>query len=260
MNILVIEDNDVDVEQITRCLINAELPNPLHCASDGEEALERLRGVNGKQLIDRPCLILLDLNLPRMNGFEFLGQIRVEPDLSDTPVLVLTTSDRDEDIQESLRLGAVDYVTKPISCEKLAKLIVSFDAQQHARVVDERTYTVVVVDQEQAVRDRAITSAMGTGWGASTFSTAAESLEQVRLRAPDVLIVGERIGATSGVELLELFAALPNVKHTRFYLAADSVMSDAELQRIDDLGASRTGPRILSNSTVFREFLENRPS
>lgn len=260
MNVLVVEDNDVDVERITRCLHKAELPNPIHVALDGEDALDQLRGANGQKAIDTPCLVVLDLQMPRMNGLEFLEELRKEPDLADTPVLVLTTSDRQEDIEQSLRLGAVDYMTKPISQEQLAKLVVSFDAQQHGSVIDERTYTVAVIDSDQAVRDRTLISAMGTGWAVSTFSSAVDSFEHIKMRAPDVIIADTQVGAVSGVALLEQIAALPGAQNSRLFLASDSSIPVQEAQRANALGASIVGKDMLANSEDFREFLEERTS
>ncbi len=258
MSVLVIEDNDVDLERITRCLTKAELPNPIYFALDGEEALDQLRGRNGKEPIDTPCLILLDLNMPRMNGLEFLAELRKDSELADTPVLVLTTSDREEHIEESRKLGVVEYVAKPISREHLAKIVVSFDARQHGSIVDERTYTVVVVDDEQAVRDQAVTSAMSTGWSVSTFDVAADSFDHVSVRIPDVIIVDKQIGVTSGVELLEQFSELPGLENTRMFLASESVIPVGEAQRANDLGASIIGKGVMADSAIFREFLEGR--
>ena len=103
VHILLAEDDEVETEAILRAFRKQNLPNPVITAADGVEALKVLRGENGKGRLPRPFLILLDLNMPRMNGLEFLEALRQDPELKRSIVFILTTSNRDED-----KLGAYD--------------------------------------------------------------------------------------------------------------------------------------------------------
>ena len=107
VNILLVEDNEVDVEAVKRAFAKQRIANPIHVASDGVQALELLRGD-----FLRPFLIILDINLPRMNGIEFLQEVRKDPELKDSVVFVLTTSKRDEDKVASYDLNVAGYMVK----------------------------------------------------------------------------------------------------------------------------------------------------
>ena len=99
-------------------LSDARLANDMHFVEDGEELLEYLHGAGRYADADaapRPGLILLDLNMPRMDGREALEQIKVDPDLRRIPVVVLTTSRAEEDIYRSYDLGVSGYITKPVT-------------------------------------------------------------------------------------------------------------------------------------------------
>ena len=113
--VLVVEDNDLDVENLQRCLRRMKIENPVFRAKDGVEGLDRLRGRDPETGMKRPYVVLLDLNMPRMNGIEFLEEIRKDPlALSDTPVFVLTTSDHHRDIQAAHRHNVCGYIVKPM--------------------------------------------------------------------------------------------------------------------------------------------------
>jgi CheY-like chemotaxis protein len=112
VSILLVEDDEVDVMAVKRALRDLKVANPLFHAKDGIEALEILRGENGRELIPRPYLILLDLNLPRMNGLEFLKELRQDPDLHRSIVFVMTTSAADEDRFRAYDQNVAGYVLK----------------------------------------------------------------------------------------------------------------------------------------------------
>lgn len=112
VTVLVVEDNVVDQEAIRRAFRTHKIANRLVFASDGVEALEILRGENGRELLARPFLVLLDLNLPRKSGIEVLRDMRADPILHDSIVFVLTTSKRDEDRIASYQLNVAGYVLK----------------------------------------------------------------------------------------------------------------------------------------------------
>lgn len=110
VHILLVEDDDVDVQAVHRAFRKLKIANPVHVARDGLEALEVLRGTKGA--MPSPHLVLLDLNMPRMNGIEFLEEIRNDEALRETIVFVLTTSQADEDRVEAYRLNVAGYIIK----------------------------------------------------------------------------------------------------------------------------------------------------
>ncbi len=108
---LLVEDDAVDVMAVKRAFRRQRIANAIHVASNGEEALELLRAA-GDDAFPRPYLILADLNMPRMNGLEFIAELRADPALADSVVYVLTTSEADTDRAEAERLGVVGYGVK----------------------------------------------------------------------------------------------------------------------------------------------------
>jgi CheY-like chemotaxis protein len=112
VNVLLVEDNIVDQEAIVRAFKKHRIANPVHIAVDGIEAVAMLKGTDGREKVPRPYLVLLDLNLPRMNGIELLRKLRGDPELRDSIVFVLTTSKRDEDRVASYDLNVAGYVVK----------------------------------------------------------------------------------------------------------------------------------------------------
>lgn len=123
IEILLVEDNPGDVRLTRESLHDAKVHNHMLVASDGVEALECLRREGKYKNATRPDLVLLDLNLPRMNGFEVLDAIKEDPDLKRIPVVVLTTSQAEQDIIQSYNLHANAFVTKPVDLEQFIKVI-----------------------------------------------------------------------------------------------------------------------------------------
>jgi CheY-like chemotaxis protein len=114
LEVLLIEDNPGDVRLTRETLCSGKRSIHLHVATDGVEAMEFLRQKEGKVGVPRPDLILLDLNLPRMDGHEVLAQIKGDYSLKTIPTIILTTSDAKADIAESYQLHANCYLTKPV--------------------------------------------------------------------------------------------------------------------------------------------------
>jgi CheY-like chemotaxis protein len=112
VNILLVEDDIVDIMVLQRAFRQRKITNPLTVARDGIEALEILRGGPERLPLPRPHIILLDLNLPRMNGIEFLDILRVDTTLRDAVVFVLTTSSAYEDKAAAYRLNIAGYMVK----------------------------------------------------------------------------------------------------------------------------------------------------
>lgn len=108
VHILLVDDDDVDAMAVRRALKKHRIANPLTVARDGLEALETLRSGS----IPHPFIILLDLNMPRMNGLEFLEELRADPALKSSVVFVLTTSDEDRDIAAAYQQQVAGYILK----------------------------------------------------------------------------------------------------------------------------------------------------
>lgn len=121
--VLLVEDEPADAHLVRLALRENRLLVDLHVACDGVEALRFLRGQEPYAGSPRPDLILLDLNMPRMDGREFLAAIKDDPAFSDIPVVVLTTSDVERDVVSSYQLCAASYITKPVDMEQFSAAI-----------------------------------------------------------------------------------------------------------------------------------------
>jgi FOG: CheY-like receiver len=124
LNILLVEDDEVDVMNVKRAFQRNNIGNPLFVAGNGVEALEKLR--NGEVPAERR-LILLDLNMPRMNGIEFLAELRRDPALAATPVVVLTTSNNDRDKVQAYNFNVAGYLVKPVTFAEFAELMATLN-------------------------------------------------------------------------------------------------------------------------------------
>ena len=127
IEILLVEDNPGDVRLTIEGLNEAKVRNNLNVARDGVEALEFLRRQGQFAEAVRPDLILLDLNLPRIDGREVLAEVKSDPDLKTIPVVVLTTSSAEQDILRSYELQANCYITKPVDLEQFIKVVRSIE-------------------------------------------------------------------------------------------------------------------------------------
>ena len=110
--LLHVEDDDLCLMGLNRAFKAAKIANPVSFAHDGIEALDMLRGANGRPRLPRPFLILLDLNMPRMDGIEFLKELRKDEDLKKSVVFIMTTSDANEDKVKAYNLGVAGYILK----------------------------------------------------------------------------------------------------------------------------------------------------
>lgn len=127
IEILLVEDNPGDVRLTIEGLNEGKVRNNLHVARDGVEALEFLRRQGPFADAVRPDLILLDLNLPRMDGREVLAEVKSDPKLKTIPVVVLTTSRADQDILNSYQLQANCYITKPVDFDQFINVVKSIE-------------------------------------------------------------------------------------------------------------------------------------
>ena len=118
-HLLLVEDDDVDIMTIKRALKDLKIVNPLDVVKNGEEGISFLKDINTV----KPAMILLDLNMPQMNGIEFLKVIKSDNVLKSIPVVVFTTSNREKDTTESYNLGVAGYVVKPVAYTQFLEVL-----------------------------------------------------------------------------------------------------------------------------------------
>jgi CheY-like chemotaxis protein len=127
IDILLVEDDPGDVLMTREAFEHYKIRNELHVATDGIEALKFVRNEPPYENAPRPGLILLDLNLPKKDGREVLAELKNGPDLRTNPVVVLTTSEAEEDILRSYDLHANAYVTKPVDFNRFVEVVRQID-------------------------------------------------------------------------------------------------------------------------------------
>jgi CheY-like chemotaxis protein len=120
INILLVEDDEVDIMTVKRAFAKANISNPLYVARNGLEALELLRK---DDLPAKRRLILLDINMPKMNGIELLRELRGDPKLQPISVVVLTTSNEERDRIEAFKLNVAGYLLKPVTFQQFAEVM-----------------------------------------------------------------------------------------------------------------------------------------
>ncbi len=141
--ILVVEDNDEDFDMLRIAFRGEGLSNPLFRCTDGEETLEFLRHQGRYADVEsapRPGLILLDLNLPGLDGRQVLERIRQDASLRDIPVIILSTSDNPKDVQSCYQFGVSAYLLKPVDMDRFERMV---------RLFKEFWLEFVVLPQEQ---------------------------------------------------------------------------------------------------------------
>lgn len=127
IEILLVEDNPGDVVLVREALKSAKVRNNLHVAQDGELAMQFLTGAKNNPEHIRPGMVLLDLNLPKKDGREVLAEIKGNPELRSIPVVVMTSSEDEEDIWKAYDAQANCYITKPVNFDQLMKVVQSIE-------------------------------------------------------------------------------------------------------------------------------------
>ena len=128
INFLLVEDDEVDVKNVQRAFKKNNINNSLFVAGNGEEALEMLRGNGNPPIIPAPQVILLDLNMPKMGGLEFLQELRKDPRFKSLSVFVLTTSDEERDKIAAYNFNIAGYILKPLEFDQFMNTIKTLDA------------------------------------------------------------------------------------------------------------------------------------
>lgn len=129
LNVLLVEDDEVDVMNVKRAFKKNNIQNPLYVAFNGLEALNMLRGDNGNspKIPKQRRIILLDLNMPRMGGLEFLQELRADSKLRAIPVIILTTSNEDKDRIEAYKLNVAGYLLKPVKFSQFSEAMATLN-------------------------------------------------------------------------------------------------------------------------------------
>jgi CheY-like chemotaxis protein len=127
VELLLVEDNEDDIVLIQEAFAESKLANVTNVVRHGQEALAYLRREGEYKDARRPALILLDINIPKKNGFEVLQELKRDPTLRPIPVVMMTASDREEDVVKSYSEGACSYVRKPVDFERLREVARHFD-------------------------------------------------------------------------------------------------------------------------------------
>jgi two-component system response regulator len=127
ISVLLVEDDPGDVMLVREAFAADKVGNTLSVVSDGVEAMRFVRGEGEYADVERPDLVLLDLNLPRKSGAEVLAEIKSDPHLSTIPVVVLTTSQAEEDVLRSYEMHANAYVTKPVDFDRFGEIVRQID-------------------------------------------------------------------------------------------------------------------------------------
>lgn len=127
-SVLLVEDDEIDIMNVQRAFKKNSFQHALYIANNGLEALSLLRGVSGTLLNPTPKIILLDINMPKMGGIEFLQELRSDPVLSSISVFVLTTSNEDCDKIAAYNLNVAGYILKPVSFESFSQALATLGA------------------------------------------------------------------------------------------------------------------------------------
>ena len=122
IRILLVEDDDGDAKAVERTFLKARIANPILRVRDGVEAMEMLKGTDQQPRLEPPYLLLVDLNMPRMNGIQLVTAIREDPGLHESIIFMLTTSNRAEDKQAAYSLNVTGYILKERAGEDFLKL------------------------------------------------------------------------------------------------------------------------------------------
>jgi len=128
INILLVEDDEIDIINVRRAFKKNNVTNPLHITNNGIEALEYLHKVHANDPINAPKIILLDLNMPKMGGIDFLKVLRSEESLKNISVFVMTTSNEDNDKVEAFNFNVAGYILKPLSMEQFMEVVCTLNS------------------------------------------------------------------------------------------------------------------------------------
>lgn len=137
VSILMVEDDELDIQSFKICLKKERILNPFFSVKNGEDALTVLRGQHPEIAISKPYLVVMDINMPRMNGIECLTEIRKDDDLKDTVVFFMTTSEDEKDVYEAYNLNIAGYMVKSNLGDNFLRSVHMLDKYFHAIIMPE---------------------------------------------------------------------------------------------------------------------------
>ena len=215
INILLVDDNESDVKISLRAFEKAKLKNNIYVVRDGMEALDFLynRGdFRDQQKYPRPGIILLDINMPKMNGFDVLNKIKADNDLRTIPVVMLTSSKNDEDVLRSYGYGASSYIPKPVVYDEFVKVVDTFNFYWHivnklpkAPLLKDKKIThrarILVIDdnpQDQKVLRRLLNQK--GFFEVFLKDTGEDGVAFVEEQKPDIVLIDTQLTGIDGFE------------------------------------------------------------
>ncbi|MCD4781526.1 MAG: response regulator [Candidatus Omnitrophica bacterium] len=225
INILLIDDNEADIKISLRAFEKARLKNNVFVVTDGMEALDFLynRGAfKDKRRSPRPGIILLDINMPKMDGFEVLNRIKADNDLKTIPVVMLTSSKNDEDVLRSYGYGASSYIPKPVIYDEFVKVVDTFNFYWHivnklpksmreeSKDVTHRTRILVIDDnpQDQKLLRRLLNQA---GFFEVFLEASGEDgIAFVEQQKPEIVLVDTQLTGIDGFETCSKIKKIEN--------------------------------------------------
>jgi len=275
-NILLIDDEEVDRMDAERIFRKHNLLHHLFLAHDAEHALDILRSEEHERLLEYPTTILLDIKMPRMDGFEFMRIVKADPRLKDLPIVLTTTSDTPADIEEAFKLGAEGYVVKPVNYRPLALSLKHDTPHLPADNASPESRDTGVAEGASSILCAAGTSVKRAAWllllsnmqQTEMVLTAKEALEKALRRINDerpyeAFIFAVELQPVNGFELVQNLRALKQYQTTPVIFLADKILSEGQMEYVKALNAhvieshGRTG-KDLSNTIL--EILHNEGS
>jgi two-component system, cell cycle response regulator len=238
--ILVIEDNAANMELMTY-LLKAFGHTTLK-AHDGKEGLEVARR-------ERPDLVICDLQLPVMNGYEVAKELKADPELHDVPVLAVTAFAMVDDRRKALAAGFDGYFSKPIDPETFVPQVQMFLPQRPAPA-----RTVLVTDDEPVNVQLASNLLIGSGYNVVTAPTMVEALRLAREVVPDLILSDVCMGDGNGYDFLKAVKADPRLNSIPFVFLTSTMTSEGERRKGLALGATKFLFRPMESRDLLREI------
>jgi CheY-like chemotaxis protein len=263
VTLLVLEDTDIDFERLQRALRHWRRPHSVIRAEDGVDALNWLFGTGGREKIQQPYLIVVDINLPRMNGFEFLEQMYGCPNYDPDRTVILSSSDNPLDVERAEIIGIRHFLTKPVSEEVLCDVLESAcrsvgdvdTARYHSHTIIgtaidpepvPQGVDLVVVDDDLVTLDYIDYRLSRTDLSVRCFDRAEQALAYLKEANPRTMIVDHRMPEMTGLELLQAIAIQGIQMPERTYLT-----SAIEISGDTDAAVRAVGARFLLKSSYM---------
>ncbi len=174
-------------------------------AANGKKVLELLENTKKHSILAVPDLIILDVNMPEMNGFEVLEALKKNPDTESIPVIMLTRCDEDENIIRGISQGAADYITKPFDTADLAKRVLNS--------IERNSTKVLIADDDEIIEDLLFQRFNRMGYSVIRAHNGEEALARAHKDSPDIVILDVMMPGIDGIAVLRQMKSNPKLKH-----------------------------------------------